>query len=144
MSLYTRNYRPSIGARTGLRIQTGEGLSRILQDSPLSSLFVAPVKTNNTKLLLKYFKSIQVRQYGKSLELEDRAVLSHIKRALNKGYTPAYLCRAIRFASTVSRFPFGISFAIRSLDESGCEFDRFRLNTPTDQPTVRTGTLFDF
>lgn len=117
MSLYTRYQRPSMGLRSGLRVQTGEGLSRILTDSPLSSHYMAPVKIKNTKLLLNYFKSVQVKQYGSSIALADPIIMSHIKQAFAKGYTPEYLCRAVRYASTISRFVFSVPFAIRSLEK---------------------------
>lgn len=146
MSLYTRNHRPSMGMRTGLRIQAGEGLSRIMTDSPLSSMYVAPVKIKSTKLIWNYLVSIQTKQYGQTLNLSERTkslTQAHIKQAFAKGYTPQYICRAVRYASTISRFPFSVPFAIRSLDESGCQFDRSRPDSQPDHRTTGVGSLWD-
>lgn len=143
MSLYTRTYRPSMGCRGTLRIQTGEGLSRIIEDSPLSSHYVSPVRTYNTKLLLHYFRSVQVKQYGKSLELSDYIIIAHIKMAFDKGYTPERICRSIRYASTISQYVFSIPFAIRSLDESNYSDNGFRLNSQPDQRPIAAGSLWD-
>lgn len=151
MSLYTRNHRPSMGSRTGIRIQTGEGLSKIMQDSPLSSLYKAPITTssddkNKTKQVWLYMCSVQTRQYGQAIDISDsakRLTQRHVKQALKRGYTYEYMCRAIRYASTISRFPFTLPFALRYLDETGCQHDRFRPNTQSGKRTTGTSPLFD-
>lgn len=125
MSLYTRGRRPSFGMRQTTKINKTEGLSIVLKDSPLSSYFVSPVtaKTKNkTKAIYNYMIAMQVRQYKRAIDLPREACQAHIKRAL-KVHSPEYVCRAVRYASMISHYPYSISFALRFFKDVGKEFD---------------------
>lgn len=144
MSLYTRRYRPAFGMRETRTIHsTGDGLFFVLQSSPLSSFFVSPVTQPNAKAIYAYFTATQIKRYGKTLELPERATLAHIKRALRE-HTPEYLCRAVRYGSMISFYAFSIPAALRWFADVGREFDtlRPRYDTGTDFSPGCTVTLW--
>lgn len=96
-------------------IEDDKGLSMLVVDNPLSDHF-KPECGDSPKNLKDFMIALQVRQYGHTIELEDRVLIRNIKLLL-KEYDPLLIKRGIKYASQTSDYPFSTKYVKEMIEQ---------------------------
>lgn len=114
MSLWKRNQPPS-GHTYSEENTSGEGLSFLLRDNPLSSHF-KPECGDKPKDLVNYLIALQMRQIGRIIEMDTRILSRHVKLLLKK-YDVMLIKRGIKYASQTADHPYSFKYVEEMIEQ---------------------------
>jgi hypothetical protein len=132
---------PDFGAGFG-KEQSGEGLSRLVEDDPLSPQFNPGPLGESAGDLVRYMIACQKRRFGQTfLEKQPERVLVRNMKLLLEQHSAAILKRAIKLAEGRAQHPFSTKFIKQQAEEveQWVVESGVRLSNTTSMPRPSSG-----